>query len=85
MLEKKVKKISEMNIEPSRSIVNGSAASSSVSMTPKPHLTNGGYPDRPYNCLSNDSSFPASGISALRIPVVVVLTLTLFIYMCSYV
>ncbi|XP_031091918.1 serine/threonine protein phosphatase 2A 55 kDa regulatory subunit B beta isoform-like isoform X2 [Ipomoea triloba] len=70
VLEKKVKKISEMNIEPSRSIVNGSAASSSVSMTPKPHLTNGGYPDRPYNCLSNDSSFPASGISALRIPVV---------------
>lgn len=71
VLEKKVKKIADLNIDPSRSIGSVNAASSSVSMTSNQHLTNGSYLDRPYNCLSNDSSFPASSISALRLPVVV--------------
>ncbi|CAH9122767.1 unnamed protein product [Cuscuta epithymum] len=68
--EKKVKKIADLNIDPSRSIGNGSVSSSSVTLTSNKNLTNGDYHDRPYNSLSNDSSLPASGISALRIPVV---------------
>lgn len=73
--EKKVKKISEMNIDPSRAVGNGSVASSSVSSSPKQCLANGGYADRSFNCLSNDLSFPPGGFSSLRLPVVVVLKL----------
>ncbi|KAK4395159.1 Serine/threonine protein phosphatase 2A regulatory subunit B beta isoform [Sesamum angolense] len=51
--EKKVKKISEMNVDPSKAAGNGSVASSSVSSSSKQCLANGGY-----NCLSNDLSFP---------------------------
>ncbi|CAN4089072.1 unnamed protein product [Withania somnifera] len=68
--EKKVKKISDMNIDPSRAVGNGSVASSSVSSSPKQCLANGGYGDRSSNCLSNDSSFPPGGFSSLRLPVV---------------
>ncbi|KAL0441435.1 UNVERIFIED_CONTAM: Serine/threonine protein phosphatase 2A regulatory subunit B beta isoform [Sesamum radiatum] len=55
--EKKVKKISEMNLDPSKAAGNGSVASSSVSSSSKQCLANGGY-----NCLSNDLSFPPGGI-----------------------
>ncbi|KAL3528644.1 hypothetical protein ACH5RR_007966 [Cinchona calisaya] len=68
--EKKVKKISAMNIDPSKAVGNSSASSSSVSSSPKPHLANGGYPDGSYGCLSNDMTFPAGGIPSLRLPVV---------------
>lgn len=73
--EKKVKKISDMNIDPSRAVGNGSVASSSVSSSPKQCSANGGYADRSLNCLSNDLSFPPGGFSSLRLPVVVVLKL----------
>ncbi|KAL2243258.1 serine/threonine protein phosphatase 2A 55 kDa regulatory subunit B beta isoform isoform X2 [Sesamum indicum] len=63
--EKKVKKISEMNVDPSKAAGNGSVASSSVSSSSKQCLANGGY-----NCLSNDLSFPPGGIPSLRLPVV---------------
>ncbi|KAL0319353.1 UNVERIFIED_CONTAM: Serine/threonine protein phosphatase 2A regulatory subunit B beta isoform [Sesamum angustifolium] len=63
--EKKVKKISEMNLDPSKAAGNGSVASSSVSSSSKQCLANGGY-----NCLSNDLSFPPGGIPSLRLPVV---------------
>ncbi|CAN1286705.1 Serine/threonine protein phosphatase 2A 55 kDa regulatory subunit B beta isoform [Linum perenne] len=53
--EKKVKKISEMNVEPS-----------SNSSAPKPYLANGST-DR----LSNDFAIPAGGFPSLRLPVVV--------------
>ncbi|KAK4481994.1 hypothetical protein RD792_012910 [Penstemon davidsonii] len=68
--EKKVKKISEMNVDPSKAAGNGSVASSSISSTPKQYLANGGYPDRSYNGLSNDLSVLPGGISSLRLPVV---------------
>ncbi|KAL0354581.1 UNVERIFIED_CONTAM: Serine/threonine protein phosphatase 2A regulatory subunit B beta isoform [Sesamum radiatum] len=63
--EKKVKKISEMNVDPSKAAGNGSVASSSVSSSSKQGLANGGY-----NCLSSDLSFPPGGIPSLRLPVV---------------
>ncbi|KAK4349873.1 hypothetical protein RND71_029186 [Anisodus tanguticus] len=68
--EKKVKKVSDMNIDPSRAVGKASVASSSVSSSPKQCLANGSYADRSFNCLSNDLSFPPGGFSALRLPVV---------------
>ncbi|THG23543.1 hypothetical protein TEA_021317 [Camellia sinensis var. sinensis] len=68
--EKKVKKISDMNIDPSKAVGNGGIASSSVSSSPRSYLANGGYTDRSCNNLSNDFSFPPGGIPSLRLPVV---------------
>ncbi|PSR96903.1 Serine/threonine protein like [Actinidia chinensis var. chinensis] len=68
--EKKVKKISEVNIDPSKAVGNGGFASSSVSSSSRSYLVNGGYPDRSSNCLSNDFSFPPGGIPSLHLPVV---------------
>lgn len=72
--EKKVKKISDMNIDPSMAVGNGGTSSSSISSSSRSFLANGGYPDRSYNSLSNDMTFPPGGISSLRLLVVVVLT-----------
>ncbi|TQD86394.1 hypothetical protein C1H46_028045 [Malus baccata] len=66
--EKKVKKISEMNMDPSKAVGNGSFASSSNLSSPKTYLANGGCPDRSFSCLSNDISFPPGGIPLLRLP-----------------
>uniref|UniRef100_A0A3Q7JAZ7 Serine/threonine-protein phosphatase 2A 55 kDa regulatory subunit B n=1 Tax=Solanum lycopersicum TaxID=4081 RepID=A0A3Q7JAZ7_SOLLC len=71
--EKKVKKISEMNIDPSKVAGNGSIASSSLCSSPKQCLANGGCGDKAYSSLSNDLSFPPEGIPSLRLPMVVVL------------
>ncbi|XP_004486807.1 serine/threonine protein phosphatase 2A 55 kDa regulatory subunit B beta isoform-like isoform X2 [Cicer arietinum] len=70
--EKKVKKISDMNVDPSKTMGNGGVASSSNSGSPRPCLANGGYSDsdRSYNYLSTDFSFPPGGIPSLRLPVV---------------
>ncbi|CAK9165296.1 unnamed protein product [Ilex paraguariensis] len=68
--EKKVKKISDMNMDPSKAVGNGSLASSSVSSSPKHYLANGGYPDRSYNCLSSDGPFPLGATALLHLPVV---------------
>ncbi|EPS65566.1 hypothetical protein M569_09211 [Genlisea aurea] len=68
--EKKVKKISEMNVESSKAAGNGSLTSSSISYSSKQGLSNGINHDRPYNSLSNDLSFPPGGIPSLRLPVV---------------
>ncbi|GJW85505.1 serine/threonine protein phosphatase 2A 55 kDa regulatory subunit B beta isoform-like protein isoform X2, partial [Tanacetum coccineum] len=62
--EKKIKKIAEMSMEPSKATGNGIVASPSVTSTQKPHLTNG-YSDKSYTSLSNDL-----GIQSLRLPVV---------------
>ncbi|GAU40860.1 hypothetical protein TSUD_111920 [Trifolium subterraneum] len=72
--EKKVKKIAEMNVDPSKSMGNGSTASSSNSISARPSHENGGFPDsdRSFNYLSSDFSFPPGGIPSLRLPVVVV-------------
>lgn len=61
--EKKVKKISDINVAG-----NGSIASSSVSSIPKQCIANGDYSDRSDNSLTKDLS------SSLRLPVVVVLS-----------
>ncbi|GER53484.1 serine/threonine-protein phosphatase 2A 55 kDaregulatory subunit B [Striga asiatica] len=71
--EKKVKKISDINADPSKASGNGIVASSSVPPSPKQSLANGGHSDRSYNSLSDDLSFPPGGTSSLRLPVVVVL------------
>ncbi|CAI0462148.1 unnamed protein product, partial [Linum tenue] len=68
--EKKVKKISEMNVDPSKAVGNGSVASSSNSSAPKPYLANGGCTDRLHNSSGNDFSIPAGGFPSLRLPVV---------------
>ncbi|XP_022147548.1 serine/threonine protein phosphatase 2A 55 kDa regulatory subunit B beta isoform-like [Momordica charantia] len=65
--EKKVKKVSTMNVDPSKSVGNGNNASSSNSSSSGPYLANGGSPDR---YPSNDLSFTARGIQSLRLPVV---------------
>ncbi|KAI3851099.1 hypothetical protein MKW98_010502 [Papaver atlanticum] len=70
--EKKVKKISEMNIDPSKTMGNGSSAGPSIPTSPKPFLANGGSPEKSsYSNLSNDLAFPPGGIPSLRLPVVV--------------
>ncbi|CAA3017244.1 serine threonine phosphatase 2A 55 kDa regulatory subunit B beta isoform isoform X1 [Olea europaea subsp. europaea] len=68
--EKKVKKISEMNVDPSKAAGNGGVANASVSAGPNNNLANGSYLDQSYNCLSKDASFPPRVISSLRLPVV---------------
>ena len=73
MQEKKVKKVSDYNLDPSKAVGNGSVASSSNSSSPKQYLANGGCPDRSNSYLSNDLSLPLGGIPSLRLPVVVVL------------
>lgn len=66
MQEKKVKKIADMNVDPSKAVGNGNVASSSNNVSPKPYLANGGSP-------SKEFSFPPGGIPSLRLPTVVVL------------
>ncbi|PWA69991.1 serine/threonine protein phosphatase 2A 55 kDa regulatory subunit B beta isoform [Artemisia annua] len=68
--EKKIKKVAEMSMEPSKATGNGIVATPSVTSTPKPHLTNG-FTDKSYTSLSNDLLFPPGGIPSLRLPVVV--------------
>ncbi|KAG4211678.1 hypothetical protein ERO13_A02G115900v2 [Gossypium hirsutum] len=68
--EKKVKKISDMNLDPSKAVGNGSIASSSNSSSPKPCLANGSSLDGSYNNLSHDFSFPPGGLPSLHLPVV---------------
>ncbi|KAH9664830.1 serine/threonine protein phosphatase 2A 55 kDa regulatory subunit B beta isoform [Citrus sinensis] len=61
--EKKVKKIADMNVDPSKAVGNGNVASSSNNVSPKPYLANGGSP-------SKEFSFPPGGIPSLRLPTV---------------
>lgn len=82
--EKKVKKISEMNVDSSKAVGNGCIASSSNSNSAKPYLANGGWPEKSYGYPSNDLTFPPGGISSLRLPVVVVLKLILFLLLVSF-
>ncbi|XP_068647256.1 serine/threonine protein phosphatase 2A 55 kDa regulatory subunit B beta isoform-like isoform X2 [Aristolochia californica] len=66
--EKKVKRISEMNLDPSQIVGDGNIAGSSAVGSSKTFLPNGGCLERPYNC--NDLSFPPGGIPSLHLPVV---------------
>ncbi|XP_057459514.1 serine/threonine protein phosphatase 2A 55 kDa regulatory subunit B beta isoform-like isoform X3 [Actinidia eriantha] len=69
--EKKVKKISDMNMDASKAVGNGGVASSSISSSPRPYVANGGYPDKSHNYMSNDFSFSPGVAQSLRLPVVV--------------
>ncbi|CAI0392121.1 unnamed protein product [Linum tenue] len=69
--EKKVKKISEMNVDPSK-----------ASSAPKPYLANGGCTDRLNNSPGNDFSIPAGGFPSLRLPVVVTSAETSLVARC---
>ncbi|PON76696.1 Protein phosphatase 2A regulatory subunit PR [Parasponia andersonii] len=69
--EKKVKKVSEMNLDPSKAIGNGSILGS-VSTGSKPCLANGGCKERTINYPSNDTLFPSEGFPSLKLPMVVV-------------
>lgn len=71
-----------MNVDPSKAVGNGNVASSSVSPSAKQYLANGSYPDRSYNLLNNDLTFPPGGIPSLRLPVVVVLHSDVLILCC---
>ncbi|XP_074285505.1 serine/threonine protein phosphatase 2A 55 kDa regulatory subunit B beta isoform-like isoform X1 [Silene latifolia] len=64
--EKKVKKISDMNMDATKAAGNGCAAKSCS----KPHLSNGGYADK-FSSSLNGLSFPPEGIASLHLPVVV--------------
>ncbi|KAL9995314.1 putative transcription factor WD40-like family [Helianthus debilis subsp. tardiflorus] len=70
--EKKIKKVADISMVPSKATGKANVANSSVASTPKPHLANGGHTDKSYTSLSNDLLFPPGGVSSLRLPVVVV-------------
>ncbi|KAK1375957.1 Serine/threonine-protein phosphatase 2A 55 kDa regulatory subunit B [Heracleum sosnowskyi] len=70
--EKKVKKLSEMNMDLAKSTGNGNIVSSSVSSSQSSYLTNGGCSDKSFSIPSNEFSFPPGGIPSLRLPVVAV-------------
>ncbi|XP_072968156.1 serine/threonine protein phosphatase 2A 55 kDa regulatory subunit B beta isoform-like isoform X1 [Typha angustifolia] len=59
--EKKVKNVSQMNLDRSHALVNGSS--------PRLYLLNGGCAERSYT--NKDFSFPPGGFPSLRLPVVV--------------
>ncbi|KAK8455954.1 hypothetical protein SEVIR_4G251000v4 [Setaria viridis] len=65
--EKKIKRVSVMNLDTSQS-VGRSTASASTSSSKAP-LPNGGCSDK-FNCLNTDLSFPPGGYPSLRLPVV---------------
>ncbi|KAM3227520.1 hypothetical protein ACQJBY_059348 [Aegilops geniculata] len=68
--DKKVKRISVMNLDTSQSADNGTTSSSSTSSSRA--LPNGGSSEKSYNCANNDLPFPPGGYASLRLPVVVV-------------
>jgi len=68
--DKKVKRISVMNLDTSQSAGNGTTSSSSVSSSRG--IPNGESSEKSYNCANNDLPFPPGGYASLRLPVVVV-------------
>ncbi|KAM3227524.1 hypothetical protein ACQJBY_059348 [Aegilops geniculata] len=66
--DKKVKRISVMNLDTSQSADNGTTSSSSTSSSRA--LPNGGSSEKSYNCANNDLPFPPGGYASLRLPVV---------------
>ncbi|CAM8906673.1 unnamed protein product [Rhodiola kirilowii] len=65
--EKKVKMISDMNVDPLNGVGNGVATSVSKI---KSAVANGSYPDETNSTLNNGFSFPPDEIPSLRLPVV---------------
>ncbi|XP_072997939.1 serine/threonine protein phosphatase 2A 55 kDa regulatory subunit B beta isoform-like isoform X1 [Typha latifolia] len=69
--EKKVKQITEFNIDASQAVENYSIASSSTG-SPRVNLPNGTGSKMPYSSLNSDLSFPPGGLPSLRLPMVMV-------------
>ncbi|KAG0455142.1 hypothetical protein HPP92_024434 [Vanilla planifolia] len=67
--EKKVKRISEMNVDPQHAAGNCNITSSSTGSS-RICLSNGGCSEMPYKYPSNDFNFPPGGFPTLRLPVV---------------
>ncbi|CAA7408762.1 unnamed protein product [Spirodela intermedia] len=68
--EKKVRRVSEMNLNGPQPIGNGSIAGSSTSASSGTHLLNGGHAERSSNSLGMELSIPPGGFPSLRLPVV---------------
>ncbi|KZV27154.1 hypothetical protein F511_21661 [Dorcoceras hygrometricum] len=68
--EKRVKKISNLNIDLSKAEGIVSVTSSSVSSSSEQHFTYGSFLDCPRNCLSDNLFIPPGGIPSLHLPVV---------------
>ncbi|KAH0453086.1 hypothetical protein IEQ34_017410 [Dendrobium chrysotoxum] len=69
--EKKVKRLSVMNLDHSQAARNDNFGCSSTA-SPKVSLTNGVYADSPYKYQSNDFEFFSAGFPSLRLPMVFV-------------
>ncbi|KAF6164711.1 hypothetical protein GIB67_040963 [Kingdonia uniflora] len=67
--EKKVKKISEMNVDPSKNTGNIGVACTSSSTSLKMHHENGACAEKFCSCLYNDISIPRGGVPSLHLPV----------------
>ncbi|TVU07911.1 hypothetical protein EJB05_41288 [Eragrostis curvula] len=66
--DKKVKRVSVMNLDTSQSVGSSTTANASTSSSQAP-LPNGGCSEK-LTCLSTDFSFPPGGYPSLRLPVV---------------
>ncbi|XP_012077311.1 serine/threonine protein phosphatase 2A 55 kDa regulatory subunit B beta isoform isoform X2 [Jatropha curcas] len=67
--EKKVKKVSEMNVDPAKATGNGSITGSSMQTSSKLYTANGGSLDRPLGYPSNDFSLSTGSVPSLHLPV----------------
>ncbi|MQM10960.1 hypothetical protein Taro_043863 [Colocasia esculenta] len=70
--EKKVRRITEMNLSGSQALGNGSIANTGAIFSHRDYLLNSNYAARPGHHTSNDFSFPPGGFPSLRLPSVVV-------------
>lgn len=77
--EKKVKKVCEMNLDPSKAMGNGPVVSC-VSTSSKQCHANGGCKERTISYPNNDTLFPSGGFSSLKLPTVVVFRLSFFFF-----
>ncbi|XP_031373820.1 serine/threonine protein phosphatase 2A 55 kDa regulatory subunit B beta isoform-like isoform X2 [Punica granatum] len=68
--EKKLKKVCNMNIDPSNTMGNGTVGSTSIPISSKPCFENGGCDAKHFGCSINDFQFPSEGFSSLHLPAV---------------
>lgn len=68
--EKKIKKVCNVNVDPSKTNGSYPPAGANTPASPKPSLRNGGCDIRSANYVSSDFSFPPGGIASLRLPTV---------------
>ena len=72
--EKKLKNVSNLNLDPAQRMGNGSSMSSSPVLSPRgfaPRSMNGGASRNSLTSVSTDFVFPPGGIPSLHLPTVV--------------